>query len=343
MTDDLGRTLVDGSPIEPAGGGDNGGELRPSLVELAGRSIGRQYFLTGEPCTIGRGTDIELTVTDARASRRHAVIEPVPGTVGQVHYVIRDLESRNGTYVNGQRITTAPLNDGDKIQIGYCIFKYALKDTVELAFEDKIYKLATTDPLTGLHTRDYFFKEFAQLVNHCDRYGRPMSVVMIDLDDFKSVNDTHGHIAGDRVLEAVGKLLLEVLRNEDVAGRYGGEEFIALMPETAADAAQFPAERFGKLLARHTIAIPNGPKLHVTASIGIAGFPEHGKTMDVLVEAADKALYAAKKAGKNCVVVASSKTATLERRRPAADDPPDLPPAEPQAIPASDGDEDPFD
>ena len=301
--DDLNLTLTDGIPLEPTPEGNP----RPSLVELSGANFGRQILLEKDVTIIGRGEEAEVRLTDARSSRKHTAIELVPPEDStDTGYRIRDLDSRNGTFLNGQRVSSAPLHEGDKIQIGHTIFKFALKDTVELDFENKIYKLATTDPLTNLHTRDFFFKEFDRLARHCARYERPMSVMMVDLDDFKAINDTHGHIAGDRVLEAVAKLFAETLRNEDILGRYGGEEFIALLPETEVTAARFPGERFRTLLERRIICIPDGPDLTVTASIGLAALPTNGTNPEALVAAADKALYEAKNMGKNCIVIADN-------------------------------------
>ncbi len=301
MTDELNRTITDAIPIQPT----PGGTLRPSLVEIAGGEFGRQFFLEGAACYIGRSEDVEIHIADARSSRRHAVIEmTLDPTSQELRCVLRDLDSRNGTYVNGQRVATAPLREGDKIQIGYTIFKFALKDTVEMEFENKIYELATTDPLTKLYSRDFFRKEFERTLHHCQRYGRPLAVLMMDLDDFKAVNDTHGHLVGDRVLEVVANLLRETLREEDVLARYGGEEFIAILPETTSEAARFPAERFATLLSRREIETPNGQKVRVTISIGIAGLGDHGTDETALIAAADRALYAAKRAGKNRVVIA---------------------------------------
>lgn len=306
MTEDLNRTITDAIPVAPT---PTRGPLRPSLVEIAGGEFGRQFFLEGSACYIGRSDDVEIQIADARASRRHAVIEiGVDEDTQNIRCVARDLDSRNGTFVNGQRITSAPLHEGDKIQIGYTIFKFALKDTVEMEFESKIYKLATTDPLTGLFTRDYFGKEFTRTLHHCIRYERPLAVLMIDLDDFKAVNDTHGHQTGDKVLQAFASLLRETLRDEDVLGRYGGEEFIVVMPETEAAAARFPAERFLKLLERREVENQDGTPVCVTASIGISGLGMDGTDEHALVAAADKALYAAKAAGKNRVVLSEGAT-----------------------------------
>jgi diguanylate cyclase (GGDEF)-like protein len=126
--------------------------------------------------------------------------------------------------------------------------------------------------------------------------------MMIDIDDFKSVNDTYGHPAGDKVLEEIGRMIMEIVRHEDVAARYGGEEFAILLPETGPEDARYPAERLRRSLeAFHFKA--DDKRFSTTLSIGIAGYPNCASTMDELVGKADSALYEAKRAGKNVIRV----------------------------------------
>jgi two-component system, cell cycle response regulator len=159
------------------------------------------------------------------------------------------------------------------------------------------------DPLTHVHNRRFVFGQMSALVSAARRHGRPLAVAMVDLDGFKSVNDAHGHETGDRVLVAAGEALQRGLRAEDVLGRLGGEEFLALLPDTDAGAAARAAERL-----RAAVAGAGGP-VDVTASVGWAVLRE-GELPDDLVRRADNALYEAKAAGRNCVRGA----ATLPRR-----------------------------
>jgi two-component system cell cycle response regulator len=159
------------------------------------------------------------------------------------------------------------------------------------------------DPLTHVHNRRFVFGQMSALVSAARRHGRPLAVAMVDLDGFKSVNDAHGHETGDRVLVAAGEALQRGLRAEDVLGRLGGEEFIALLPDSNAAAAARAAERL-----RAAVAGAGGP-VDVTASVGWAVLCD-GELADDLVRRADNALYEAKAAGRNCVRGA----ATLPRR-----------------------------
>ena len=277
-------------------------EKHPSLIVLAGHDFGRQYFLLRGETMIGRDEDCAVRLNDFRVSRRHAKITGDPGNQSGPYFKIVDLDSSNGTFLNDQRIKEAVLTDGDRINIGHTVFKYAIRDIVEVEYEDRIYRMATTDALTGLLSRDYFLQQYNDTFHRSERYQRPFAVMMIDIDDFKKINDVHGHPAGDRVLEEIGRMILGVLRQEDYAARYGGEEFIVLLPETGPEKARYPAERLRKELESHRFNI-GGKQFSVTASIGIAGYPDHASAMNELVEKADAALYEAKKSGKNSVCV----------------------------------------
>ncbi|MBI5117507.1 GGDEF domain-containing protein [Candidatus Poribacteria bacterium] len=283
--------------IQPARSPD---EKRPSVIIVAGRDIGRQYFLSKGDTLIGRDEDCAIRLNDSRASRRHAKISGDPHAQAGPHFSVIDLDSTNGTFLNERRITEAMLADGDKIHIGYTLFKYAIRDIVEIEYENKIYRMATTDALTGLSSRDHFLQQYNEVFHRSQRYHRPFSLMMADIDDFKSVNDTYGHPVGDRVLEALGRTVMEVIRYEDFPARYGGEEFVVLMPETSPENARRPAERLRRKIET-LVFEAEGKCFSVTVSIGIAGYPDHAETMNDLMKSADNALYEAKKMGKNQV------------------------------------------
>ena len=163
-------------------------------------------------------------------------------------------------------------------------------------------KLARTDALTGLFNRRYFFeiaeKEFAESI----RYGRPLSVIILDLDLFKEINDTYGHLVGDQALIHIGELLLKAIRTPDTAARYGGEEFVVLLPETESSQAMLFAERLRKLVDDSPTQNGND-SISLTASFGVAGYQtKDGETFDQLISKADQALYMAKGNGRNQVV-----------------------------------------
>jgi diguanylate cyclase (GGDEF)-like protein len=188
------------------------------------------------------------------------------------------------------------------------------KRTEELAQEIKERKqaqadlaaLARTDSLTGLFSRHNFFelaeKEFSESI----RYQRPLSLIMLDLDFFKGINDTYGHIVGDCVLTHIGKLLRQTIRESDTAARYGGEEFIMLLPETDSISAELFADRLREIAADSPVQCESD-RIHITISIGVAGKNSDDKvaTLNKLISKTDQALYQAKRAGKNLVVVYS--------------------------------------
>jgi diguanylate cyclase (GGDEF)-like protein len=170
-----------------------------------------------------------------------------------------------------------------------------------------LYEMAMVDGLTGLFVRRYFDARIEEEIERARRYGTEFSVVMMDVDDFKALNDTHGHLVGDRVLRAIASIVRGNMRGVDTAARYGGEEIALILPRTEMVSALNQAERIRAAIADHRLAIdPGGGEagevISVTASFGIAAFPESGaKTAEDLVRRADRALYRAKKSGKNRV------------------------------------------
>ena len=169
--------------------------------------------------------------------------------------------------------------------------------------QDELERMAITDPLTGLFNRRYFFevaqKEFLKSI----RYNRPLSVVLFDIDMFKSINDTYGHLAGDQILAQIGVILTQKERETDLSARYGGEEFVLLLPETDCEGARNTAERLRSLLETSPIYYENH-KIQFTASFGVAGIGnrDYPETFDYLILQADKALYEAKRISRNTVI-----------------------------------------
>lgn len=159
---------------------------------------------------------------------------------------------------------------------------------------------AIRDPLTGLHNRRYLDETLPRELARAKREGYPLAVVMIDLDRFKQINDNYGHPAGDEVIKALGLILKNATRTGDVACRYGGEEFVVALPRMGLDGAMARANEWRSTLA--DAVIHHGQlELKVTLSAGVAAFPEHGGTVDVLLELADNALYRSKHEGRNRV------------------------------------------
>lgn len=268
-----------------------------SLIVLRGEEIGRDFRLRRTGMVIGRSTTADISLPDDSASRNHARIDGVaPGD--DVTFVITDLGSTNGTFVNSRRVESAQLDDGDKIQIGDTILKFVLLDSVEASFHAEVRDRISYDQLTGLLTKESLYLAFERELERCLRYGYPCSVLMMDLDHFKSVNDTRGHLMGSHVLSEVGGLIRQAIRSLDVAARYGGEEFISYLAETSTDGALVAAERIRSAIEAHPFVLDDA-SVRVTISIGVSTAPQHGRSIKELVGEADRALYRAKESGRN--------------------------------------------
>lgn len=170
---------------------------------------------------------------------------------------------------------------------------------------DRIGKMAVTDELTGLYNRRHFFEQAEHVLDTALRHKRPLSLALLDVDHFKKVNDTHGHLVGDQVLRKIGALLIEMGRKSDVLARYGGEELILLMPETDREGALRAAEKLRAAVESLEIPLEAGGLLKVTTSVGVALYSP-SITVQQFIEAADVALYQAKHSGRNRVVLSES-------------------------------------
>jgi diguanylate cyclase (GGDEF)-like protein len=274
------------------------------LIVLASEdATGKMFRLDPGERVIGRASEAHIRLEGPGISRRHALI--VAQEDGSVD--LHDLGSKNGTYVHGERVAWRRLRDGDKLQIGNTtILKLSYQDPLDLAFQSTLYASATRDALTGAYNKRFFGEALEREYSFCARYGVPLSVVMLDVDHFKLINDTHGHLAGDAVLRTLGELLGDVARADDVVARVGGEEFAFLLREqTHAQALTF-AERLCRRVGSTGFAF-DGKPLPVTVSVGVATLDgTRHRTPTALLGAADQALYAAKAAGRNRVMGASA-------------------------------------
>lgn len=289
-------------------------EVRPALVFLGGELMAVPIPLERPEVVVGRAAEADVRVNDISASRRHAVIrtETDPQT-GLPRYRLTDLYSLNGTLLNGQPVKEAYLQEGDKIGIGDQIIRFALLDEYDREYQLQIHRLLVRDDLTGLLSSRSFFFELRREANRAAAEGKPFSVIMLDLDHFKCVNDTYGHLAGNRTLEDLGEIIAGALRVGDIAARFGGEEFAVFLPDTDTPQAFLVAERLrlvvaGHLFYAHGHHLPEAVarEFHVTASFGIASFPQDAHEPIELVEMADSALYLAKRTGRNRVCTFSS-------------------------------------
>ena len=215
---------------------------------------------------------------------------------------LTDRESRNGTFVNGERIDSTALQDGDKLRIGTnSMFKFAFADQQDASFQEQLYESASQDPLTGLYNRRHIETQLEAEYAYAMRHRVPVSIIMIDLDHFKPINDTYGHQVGDELLVAFAHLLKDALRTEDLAVRFGGEEFVVVCRGIESNVARLVANRLRQSVERAHM-LEGRPEATLTISAGVASAPHPGiKDPKGLLEAADAALYRAKGSGRNRV------------------------------------------
>jgi two-component system, cell cycle response regulator len=272
---------------------------KPVLTVLTGSMSGKQFKVSKGTAVIGRAPTVELRVEDDGISRTHARIRAETNRAW-----VEDMGSRNGTFVNGAKIGVATeLRDGDKIQVGRStIIRFGFQDDLDESFHENLMSSALRDGLTKLFNKRYFLERLDSELKFAQRHTTALSLLMLDLDHFKKINDTMGHLAGDNVLSAIANVLHKAVRNEDVVARFGGEEFAIILRAIAIDSAHLMAERVRKLVEGTLIQLDGGKEMKCTVSIGIACYPTTPcKTLEQLVEAADKALYRAKHSGRNRV------------------------------------------
>jgi diguanylate cyclase (GGDEF)-like protein len=284
------------------------GERRPALVFLRGELLAVPIPLDRAEVTVGRALDADIRVNDSRASRLHArILTEVDDATNVTRYRLKDLDSTNGTILNGKRIDQALLQDGDKFEVGDQLIRFEMLDEIDREFQQQIHRLLVHDELTGLLTSKSFFSELRREAARAASESMPFCVLMMDLDYFKEVNDTFGHLVGSETLEEVGAVIKQTLRAGDVGARFGGEEFAAFLLDADYAQGMVAAERVRAAIEEHDFpAVRRGStepsrKHKITISIGVAGFPEDGRDPIQLVELADSALYRAKRSGRNCV------------------------------------------
>jgi diguanylate cyclase (GGDEF)-like protein len=278
------------------------GRKRAMLVVVQGSEADLGAHATVERrVVIGRDKAAELSLADAHASKQHAVVEAVEGWGGRVRYEVRDLGSTNGTSVNGKRLTSSrKLKDGDKISLAETVLRFALADEVDAAFQAQVETMLSTDDLTGLLQRRRFDAALEEAVRAAQEKGQALSLLVMDLDGLKAINDAHGHAVGAYTISEVGRLLAEVLGARGVACRFGGDEFVAFLAGHDATAAAKVAEELRGRVRKHRFERER-VVVHPTVSIGVATLSRRIGTLAALFETADKALYRAKGKGKNRV------------------------------------------
>jgi two-component system cell cycle response regulator len=284
--------LVDREPDGPPAGRD------ALLVYIypTGPAIGSRHALGKSPIVIGRGDGCTIQIDDHTVSRRHARVAPIGDG-----FCAADLESTNGTFVNNLPVAQRRLEDGDYLRVGNCIFRFLAGGNVEAEYHEEIYRLAIIDALTNLHNKRYLFEFLERELARADRRSSPLSLVLIDIDHFKLINDGFGHLTGDVVLRQLAARARTVVRKDELLARYGGEEFALALPDTAAEEAAAVAERIRELVAQEPF-VNDGQDHRVTVSLGVATTAGDGTmSPQALIQQADEMLYLAKADGRNCV------------------------------------------
>jgi diguanylate cyclase (GGDEF)-like protein len=281
---DVGRTPKVASPEDAC------------IIVIYGPELGKRLQLGTAPFEIGRSAKNDLFIDQESVSRHHARV-----VFDGSQYWLQDQNSTNGTYVNDEPVREHELRDGDQIRIGRSILKFMTGENVEVQYHEEIYRLMTVDGLTQAYNRRYFNEALEREFNRSQRYQRILSLIAFDIDHFKQINDTHGHLAGDNVLRQLAMAVKTKLRREDVFARTGGEEFGILLPEIGLDGALTTAEKVRRIV--ETMFVRHEQiGLRCTVSLGVASCRGEETSGEDLYKRADERLYEAKQGGRNRVV-----------------------------------------
>ena len=274
-----------------------------ALVVLRGLETGRMFVLENGETSIGRDRDAHVRYDDRGLSRKHARIVAVPAREG-TRYFIEDCGSRNGTYVDGERvIERTELREGSRVVLSATVvFRFNLFDAVDQHVAEKLFEASKRDALTEVFNRRYLDERLASEISYAHRHKGELGFILFDIDHFKKVNDTHGHLAGDAVLKTIAKRVQNLIRVEDVLARYGGEELAIIARGIPMQGLVALAERVRTAVCATSAQYQNLP-IPVSVSVGVAALEECDEhaTGDLLVALADERLYRAKREGRNRV------------------------------------------
>jgi two-component system, cell cycle response regulator len=267
------------------------------LLHPSGPDLGRRTALDRSSYVVGRDTDADLVVPRSAVSRQHCRLARDDSGL----WWLEDLQSTNGTFINEKRVSRARLVEGDLVRFGDAIYKFLSGSNVESAYHEAIHTMAIQDAMTGIHNKRYFMEFLEREVAIAGRHGHPLTLVMLDVDHFKQVNDSRGHLAGDEVLKDLSARVGQRIRREDLFARYGGEEFACLLPITALPGGVIFAEHLRALIDERP-CLYEGEPIRYTVSLGVATLQhELEGDANTLIRRADEQLYAAKRAGRNRV------------------------------------------
>ena len=269
---------------------------------LQGPGLGDFFFLNGEELVMGNDPfHADIIVRDIEVAPKHAAVRREPGSTA---YVVRDLGTGKGTALNGEPLSGSEarrLCDGDRISIGDSTLEFSQDDPVKAQFYGALDHLVNRDYLTGLLAKKRFDEEFEHRLEAASASGKPLSVLMADIDNLKKINDQHGHLLGEFIVGAVGRIIGELHTEKGRrATRFGGDEYQTILPDLAKEEALRVAEEVRRRVEEYAFE-HEGKLANPTLSLGVATYPEDGATGNELTHAADEALYRAKRAGGNTV------------------------------------------
>lgn len=298
MSDDNNATVVITDIRKALAATEEEARQKPACLLVVGGELNGSIFnLTSGENVIGRNPDCAISLDFHGVSRKHFTLDVFGDEV-----LLTDLGSANGTYLNNLKVEApVKLNRADMIKIGAIAMKFLPSGDPERLTYDKLHEEANTDGLTKCYNKTYFNNSLETEVKKCKVTGKPLTLIIFDLDHFKKLNDNYGHDAGDFVLKEKARLIRENgIRQGDVFARYGGEEFTIILPNTNLKQGFEIAERLRKLIEKHEF-IYDGKRLPVTASIGVADYRQGVNTATDLFKRADSAVYKSKEGGRNQV------------------------------------------
>jgi two-component system, cell cycle response regulator len=301
VTDDYrdGGTLILQRPLGPPEKKEKvSGEACLVNLHPPGPDIGKRVPLVNTQYIVGRDQDAGFVVSRSSVSRQHARLF----VDDDGNWWVEDLNSTNGTFVNENRIRSQQLADSDQVRFGDAIYKFLSGSNIESAYHEAIHNMAIQEGMTGIHNKRFFMEFLEREIAVASRHGHPLTLVMFDVDHFKKVNDTHGHLAGDAVLKDLAGRIRPRIRREDLFARYGGEEFACVLPSTALPGGIVFAEHLRTLIEERPCAFDGGA-IPFTISLGVTTLHrESGVDPVGLIKRADENLYSAKRGGRNRVV-----------------------------------------
>ncbi|MBF0266160.1 MAG: GGDEF domain-containing protein [Gammaproteobacteria bacterium] len=278
-------------------------ELKPVISVISGKDKGKNFIIDkpdsldrGKPVTLGRGNNVDCRVQDEMISRTHLLINYENDT-----FHIEDLNSKNGSYIDENKIKDVSVVPGTVVNIGNSMLVLSLKSETQLNAEKELYQAATIDVLTQISNRSWFMKRASEEFSYAQIKHMPISIIMMDIDHFKRINDSYGHQGGDYVLKETASLMQQQIRDNDLLGRYGGEEFIIFLKGVAHEKSSELAERIRLAIANQKLVF-NNKEIHASISIGLCTLENpYNIALEDVIALADKQLYISKNNGRNQV------------------------------------------